>query len=979
MGPGLHAGSTPATPATSAATGPVVLTAADRISLPGKAPQRAPRPELTGVPEAPGLVRSRLNRHFDKFLQARIGAVIAPAGVGKTTALAHWARTSPLDIAWWRATSRDCDRIAQSIRGLADAVHLLAPSHPRATCRDSLIDRLSEYDGTPVLVIDDFHHVDHPEVGELIEDILQGTSARIVVVSRAELSLNLARSEFPSVIVGIDALRFRQPETDDLFRSVHGEPLTNEEGWLLTRQTDGLAAALHMFNQATCGSGDHARRHALEDLSGGATFAMGYVAREILSGLDATDVRLLRQTAPLELLTADRCRELVGADCGAWLQRLVRQGLVRGVPGGYAVARVVRRQLLDELSDEIGPDAFAARVRACAARMAADGQPASAVRTHVSAGDWDAASALLELHTLAVLSDPDVDWVDAACVKGPWRQITRAVRDLRAGRLESAQDELGPRVPYASPALAGADDWMRRALRMWIEGDLTPGRPWFERLRAAVHRPDPLRYSGGPHGHQDLEHRLLQAVDCAVAGDLVSARRLAEVPPSEQPVALALSALTALLSGPAGVERLVDEAERGGVPWVSRLAGGIANPVNLPRLRDEADAMGDRWGALVLAGLHAVVSVRSGQPSVAEFEDLVRRCRLLGAPALEAWARGGLALAGAWTGSPDAAREAELAVGFAHTAQVPGALALGWGVLGTLRHDGNLLADANAEADRIGLDSRPWEWMDKNTDRRPEVVVTERAAPVEVRCFGGFGILVNGVRPSFDGVRPRARALLRVLALHAGTSVHREMLVDAMWPQLDSNAGTHNLHVCVSSLRAALEPGVARGASHLVVRDGDRYSLALPPGSVCDLREFDLRTREADEFRARGDAGQAASALDRALLTYTGDVLPEDGPSEWAVAVRDRYRVRAAQAAAQLGELRLAEGRPTDAAVAAQRSIEIEPCRDASWRLLVKAYDAAQDVAAAERARRSYASVLASLGVVESTADLLKGARTSQS
>ncbi|WP_156392234.1 MULTISPECIES: BTAD domain-containing putative transcriptional regulator [unclassified Nocardioides] len=974
MGPVLRAGTTPTTPATP---GGVVLTADDRISLPGRTTQRATRPELTGVPEAPGLVRARLNRHFDRFLQARIGAVIAPAGVGKTTALAHWARTSPADIAWWRATSRDCDRMAQSIRGLAGAIHFLAPSRPRATCRDSLIDRMAEYDGTPVIVIDDFHHVDDPEVCDLIEDMLQATAVRFVVVSRSEPSLNLARSEFPSAVVGIDALRFRQPETDDLFRSVHGEPLTNDDGWLLTRQTDGLAAAMHMFHQATRGSGDHARRHALQDLSGGATFAMGYVAREILSGLDAADVRLLRQTSPLELLTVERCSDLVGADCAAWLQRLVRQGLVRGLPGGYALARVVRRQLLGELCDEIGADDFGARVRACAERMVADGEFASAVRTYVAAGEWDAAAAVLEANTLEVLSDPDVDWVDAACVKGPWRKVTRAVRELRTGRLEAAQAELGPWVSNASPALSGADEWMRRALRMWIEGDLTPGRPWFERLRSTVHRPDPLRYSGGADGHQDLEHRLLHAVDCAVAGDLVSARRLAEVAPSEHPVALALCALTALLSGPGGVERLVDEAERGGVPWVSRLAGGIADPAGLPRRRDDADAMGDRWGALVLAGLHAVLSARAGNPSVAEFDDLVRRCRLLGAPALEAWARGGLALAGAWTGSPDASREAELAVGFAHTAQVPGALALAWGVLGTIRQDSNLLTDAGAEADRIGLDCRPWEWMLKSTDRRPEVVVTERLAPVSVRCFGGFGILVNGAQPTFDGVRPRARALLRVLALHAGTSVHREMLVDAMWPQLDSSAGTHNLHVCVSSLRAALEPGVARGASHLVVRDGDRYSLALPPGSVADLREFDLRTREADEWRARGDVEQAATALDLALQIYAGDVLPEDGPSEWAVGVRDRYRVRAAQAAALLGELRLAEGRPAEAAVAAQRSIEIEPCRDASWRLLVKAYDAAQDVAAAERARRSYASVLASLGVVESTADLLRGGRTS--
>jgi DNA-binding SARP family transcriptional activator len=430
------------------------------------------------------------------------------------------------------------------------------------------------------------------------------------------------------------------------------------------------------------------------------------------------------------------------------------------------------------------------------------------------------------------------------------------------------------------------------------------------------------------------------------------------------------------LSGPAAIERLVDEAERSGVPWIVRLAGGIADPATLARRLADADAVGDRWGGLVLAGLQAMLHTRAGDPSVAEFEDLVRRCRALLAPALEAWARSGLALASTWTGSPDAAREAELAVGFAHSAQVPGAIAVAWGVLGTLRQDPDLLADAAAEADRIGLGCRPWEWLPGGARRDTGLALTERPAPLEIRCFGGFDIRVDGAVPRFDGVRPRARSLLRMLALHAGSPVHRELLVDAMWPQLDSSAGTHNLHVCVSSLRAALEPGVARGASRLVVRDGDRYSLALPPGSVADLRDFDQGVRAAEECRTRGDVEQAAASLEDALDLYTGDVLPEDGPSEWVVGVRDRYRVRAAEAAALLAELHLAEGRACDAAAAAQRSIDIEPCRDASWRLLIRSYDAAQDLAAAERARRSYASVLASLGVVESTADLVRDVRS---
>ncbi|THI99303.1 hypothetical protein E7Z54_12855, partial [Nocardioides sp.] len=567
MGPGARPDTT---------TASVVTSSADRITLPGRAPTAPLRHEPTGVPEAPGLVRRRLNRCLDRFADVRIGAVIAPAGAGKTTALAHWARASGLDVTWWRATSRAGDPVDQVIRGVAEAVHVLAPQRARARGRESLVDRLAEYDGRPVIVIDDFHHVDHPEVGRLLEELLQAGGARLVVASRHEPSLNLARSELPSVVVGADDLRFRQSETEELFATVHGEPLTDQDGWLLTRQTDGLAAALHLFHQATHGAGDQSRRDALLELPDGATFATGYVVREILSGLDAADLRLLRLTAPLETLTPARCSGLVEADCDRRLRELARQGLLRRLPGGYAVARVVRRHLIEELRDELGARAFADHARSCAARMDADGQPAAAVRAYAALGDWRSAQAVLEGDGPTVLADPDLDWVDAPCATGPWQRVGSAVRELRAGHLNAARDLLGSVPPDAPVSLVEIDARLRRTLRIWTDGDLVPGPQWFERLRATVHRPDPLRYAhAGTTADQSLEQRLLHAVECAVAGDLVTARRLAELAPADDLPALVLSGLSVLLSFPGSIDRLVDEAERGGVPWIVRLARGI--------------------------------------------------------------------------------------------------------------------------------------------------------------------------------------------------------------------------------------------------------------------------------------------------------------------------------------------------------------------------------------------------------------------
>ncbi len=196
-----------------------------------------------------------------------------------------------------------------------------------------------------------------------------------------------------------------------------------------------------------------------------------------------------------------------------------------------------------------------------------------------------------------------------------------------------------------------------------------------------------------------------------------------------------------------------------------------------------------------------------------------------------------------------------------------------------------------------------------------------------------------------------------------------------MWPQLDLAAALHNLHVCVSGLRTALEPGVARGASRLIVRDGDRYLLALPGSSVSDLRAFDAGTAAADVAYAGGDPERAIEELEMALALYVGEVLPEDGPTEWVLPHREHYQARAAEAAARLGRLHLELRRPDQAAAAARRSIDIDAFRDASWRLLIAAQQAAGNHAGAAGARRSYAEVLASLGVATTAATSVTGSR----
>jgi DNA-binding SARP family transcriptional activator len=244
---------------------------------------------------------------------------------------------------------------------------------------------------------------------------------------------------------------------------------------------------------------------------------------------------------------------------------------------------------------------------------------------------------------------------------------------------------------------------------------------------------------------------------------------------------------------------------------------------------------------------------------------------------------------------------------------------------------------------------------------------------VEVRCFGAFSVSRYGRPLDLATVKPRARALLHYLALFSGSTVHREVIQEALWPDADQSTASRSLQVGISTLRGLLEPGAGRGASQLIIRDGEGYRLALDEAAFVDVRAFDDAIAEGRFRQARGDLDEAAAAWQRAVDMHRGDLLAEDGPAEWVIERREAYRSRAAEAATALAEIALLRGE-TDAATRACRSgLTIDRYCDPLWRLLIESCERAGDSGAAARARQEYQLVLANLGVPGRPAPLERG------
>ena len=220
---------------------------------------------------------------------------------------------------------------------------------------------------------------------------------------------------------------------------------------------------------------------------------------------------------------------------------------------------------------------------------------------------------------------------------------------------------------------------------------------------------------------------------------------------------------------------------------------------------------------------------------------------------------------------------------------------------------------------------------------------------------------VDGIPVDLTPLRPRARALLRLLALTPDRDVHREYLVDSLWPGVDLTIGTRRLQVAVSSVRqtagACRAVRVRRCSPGRATRTGWR----CPPGSTIDVRNSSRRLRDAAGSAARGDTAASMTARQAALALYVGDVLPEDGPADYVIAERERLRLAAAAAAASLAQDSSDLGHTRQALAAARLSVQLDRYQDLAWELLVELHEASGDSSAAALARREHALVQAEL------------------
>ncbi|MBE1492684.1 LuxR C-terminal-related transcriptional regulator [Plantactinospora soyae] len=376
---------------------------------------------VVAQPGAVLLPRPRLFELLDAGTAGPLTLVSAAAGWGKTVLLSSWYRArgetehptatpaEPPRLGWLSLEPGDGGErlwsyLAAALGSATTGQEPDAGYQPASGYGlEQLADELTRRAEPVIVVLDDLHQVDDPEVSSGLEFLLRHTAGRLrlVIGCRKDPGLALHRWRLSGELTEIRAadLAFRPEEVADLF-AAYAVPLPTEQTRGLYGRTEGWPAGLRFAALALPGHPDPAR--FVDEFTGEHPAVAGYLTEEVLAGLSTQTRDAFCRASLVAGFSADLLNALTDrTDGDRLLTELDRHGGFVIPLGSRPAAYRCHPMLGELLRAEVNrrPAEQVARLhRRAATWFAANDLPAEALRHALAADDRAYAIAVLLRH-----------------------------------------------------------------------------------------------------------------------------------------------------------------------------------------------------------------------------------------------------------------------------------------------------------------------------------------------------------------------------------------------------------------------------------------------------------------------------------------------------------------------------------------------------------------------------------------------------
>jgi LuxR family transcriptional regulator, maltose regulon positive regulatory protein len=283
-----------------------------------------------------------LNTLENQVTQHKLTLISAPAGYGKTTLLADWARSSNWPLAWLTITGEEND-IDKLLRYLLAAWETMQPDiveQPLGILLSSqmpemkavlsaFIQAANALSGHIVFILDDYHLIEEAAVHDTVAFLLDHLPTRlhVILAGRNDPPLPLARYRARGQLLEIraDDLHFTYEETASFLNQSMQLDLTIEQIDSLHARSEGWIAGLQLAALAFRRYPDSER---IPRVSGRQRFIADYLAKDVLNQIQSDLREFLLRTSLLSNLCGPLCDAVTGQKKGqAMLEAVERENL----------------------------------------------------------------------------------------------------------------------------------------------------------------------------------------------------------------------------------------------------------------------------------------------------------------------------------------------------------------------------------------------------------------------------------------------------------------------------------------------------------------------------------------------------------------------------------------------------------------------------------------------------------------------------